>query len=124
MGKKIKRQPKSFLQQQHEEEEIYQVSPLKFTNKNNENEYYYGSFNNKGNFSGLGTLISKENNIYKGNFKNGIFNGKGIFIYNNGNYYYGNWMNGKCNGEGKLIIKDILEYKGNFKDNKREGNGN
>ena len=107
----------------NDENELYIMPPLKFSNSKGTTEYYSGTFNKEGNFNGKGTLISKDGNIYKGTFKNGIFEGKGIFIQKNGNYYFGDWKNGKCEGEGKLIIPDLIEYNGEFKNNKKNGNG-
>ena len=107
----------------NDENELYIMPPLKFSNSKGTTEYYSGTFNKEGNFNGKGTLISKDGNIYKGTFKNGIFEGKGIFIQKNGNYYFGDWKNGKCEGEGKLIINDLIEYNGEFKNNKKNGNG-
>ena len=107
----------------NDENELYIMPPLKFSNSKGTTEYYSGTFNKEGNFNGKGTLISKDGNIYKGTFKNGIFEGKGIFIQKNGNYYFGDWKNGKCEGEGKLIINDLIEYNGEFKNNKKNVNG-
>ena len=107
----------------NDENELYIMPPLKFSNSKGTTEYYSGTFNKEGNFNGKVTLISKDGNIYKGTFKNGIFEGKGIFIQKNGNYYFGDWKNGKCEGEGKLIINDLIEYNGEFKNNKKNGNG-
>ena len=57
----------------NDENELYIMPPLKFSNSKGTTEYYSGTFNKEGNFNGKGTLISKDENIYKGTFKNGIF---------------------------------------------------
>ena len=93
------------------EDILFQSPPLKFQNKNNEIEYYSGTFDNKGNFCGIGTLITKDKNIYNGSFKNGLFDGKGIFVNENGNYYFGDWKNGKIEGKGRNNSKSSKRYK-------------
>ena len=100
---------------------IINLPPLKIiNNSNNEIEYYEGFFDDQGNFCGIGTLITKDFNIYKGCFENNLFNGKGLLISKNGDYYYGDWLKGKCNGKGIIVSKDnITLYEGNFKNNKQ-----
>ena len=104
---------------------IINLPPLKIiNNSNNEIEYYEGFFDDQGNFCGIGTLITKDFNIYKGCFENNLFNGKGLLISKNGDYYYGDWLKGKCNGKGIIVSKDnITLYEGNFKNNKKNGKG-
>ena len=104
---------------------IINLPPLKIiNNSNNEIEYYEGFFDDQGNFCGIGTLITKDFNIYKGCFENNLFNGKGLLISKDGDYYYGDWLKGKCNGKGILVSKDnITLYEGNFKNNKKNGKG-
>ena len=47
------------------DEKIYNVPPLKFSNKKtNENEYYKGTYDENGNICGKGIIITKENNVY------------------------------------------------------------
>jgi hypothetical protein len=105
------------------EDILFQSPPLKFQNKNNEIEYYSGTFDNKGNFCGIGTLITKDKNIYNGSFKNGLFDGKGIFVNENGNYYFGDWKNGKIEGKGKTILNNKILYEGDYINNEKNGFG-
>ena len=47
------------------DEKIYNVPPLKFSNKKtNENEFYKGTYDEYGNICGKGIIITKENNVY------------------------------------------------------------
>ena len=98
----------------------YQLMPLHFHDKdNNESEYYYGTWNIKGETCGLGTLVSANGNVYKGTFLSGVFHGIGLLINSNSNYYYGEWNKGECEGKGTIVVKDTLKYEGTFKNNKK-----
>lgn len=101
----------------------YQMKPLKIVdNDKNETQYYYGSWNAKGELCGKGTLIGNMG-LYKGTFENNKFNGKGILINPEGNYYIGDFIDGKSEGKGKLVIKDGLTYDGEFKGQLKNGMG-
>ena len=105
------------------EDKLNKIPPLKFSNKKKEIEYYFGTFDNKGNIYGKGIMITKDENLYEGLFKNNLFNGKGIFINKDGNYYFGDWKNGKCEGKGKIILNNKILYEGDFKNNEKNGKG-
>ena len=88
----------------------YQLMPLHFHDKdNNESEYYYGTWNIKGETCGLGTLVSANGNVYKGTFLSGVFHGIGLLINSNSNYYSGEWNKGECAGNGTIVVKDTLK---------------
>ena len=121
---KLKNSLEDIPQNCDDEELTYNMPPLKYVNLDtDETEYYQGTYNIKGELSGKGTLITKENNIYHGNFKKNLFNGKGILLNNEGDYYFGDWKKGDCEGEGKLNCLYQADYEGEFKNNKKNGKG-
>ena len=68
--------------------------------------YYEGNFLND-NFENEGieyTNIGKKS--YIGSYKNGLYNGFGIKLYDNNDVYEGNWEDGLKHGEGKLKKED------------------
>ena len=86
--------------------------PIKVVGKSS-CQYYYGSYNNRGQCHGKGIFII-ESGIYYGNFKNDNFSGQGLFITPNGDYYFGQWKNNKLNGEGYLVHDNKIAYRGIF----------
>jgi hypothetical protein len=111
-----------------------------------ENEDYEGEFRNDKR-DGKGILkFKKTNNIYEGEFKeglmtgtcifrwangdryegavfDGIFQGKGKYFWKNGNEYVGSYENGVRNGIGVFKWKEGKIYKGEFQNNVPHGNG-
>ena len=102
-----------------------EMPPMKFINNNNQDieEYYQGEFDENGLFCGTGIYITKDLDIFYGQFKNDEYNGKGLLITHNGNSIFGNWENGECNGYAILKIVGKYIYKGNFLNNKKNGEG-
>ena len=99
------------------------VEQIKFIDNNNNAEtYYFGEFNESGIIDGIGIKILSRNQIYKGEFSNGIYNGKGLFIKNKASIF-GDWENGEINGNVLYKIEDQFEYIGNFENNKKNGFG-
>ena len=105
-------------------EEIYQLMPIVCTNEpTNDKEYFLGHTTINGDIQGVGTLITKDKEVYKGTFKNGTFDGNGVFVNKNGEYYIGDWVEGKSDGQGVLSLSDGTKYEGEFKDNAKHGKG-
>ncbi len=71
-----------------------------------------------------GQGMSKGENKYDGEFKNGLPNGKGTIVYANGGRYVGQWKKGLRHGEGTYIFnmdgKDSIAD-GNWKADKYLG---
>ena len=65
--------------------------------------------------NGMGKVIFKNGDNYKGNWIDGKLDGKGTFISTDGTKYIGEWMNGKYHGIGRLIYSDGLNKVGEFK---------
>lgn len=103
----------------------YEMPPIRYINNNIQGsiEYYQGEYDENGYFSGLGTYITKDMDVYFGQFKNDVYDGKGLLITHNGNSIFGNWVDGECNGKGILKIVSGLKYTGEFVNNKKNGKG-
>ena len=86
-------------------------------------EIYGGGWNLQGEKEGYGINIDKENNVYKGLWKNNNYGDYGCFIQNNGNYYKGKLINGKAKGKGEMLIKNKLKYIGDFDNELPNGEG-
>ena len=107
----------------YEEDFAYKnLNPVKIIDNEDCVQYYFGSFNKKGQCHGKGIWV-KEFNVYIGNFKNDEFSGTGLFITEQGDYYFGEWKNSQYNGYGSLVIGKKLVYRGFFKNGKKEGFG-
>lgn len=103
---------------------LSKTNPVHFANtETDEEEYFEGYVNDKGEIEGFGTLVTQTGNFYKGNFSNGKFNGKGLFINTNGDHYYGDWVEGESKGQGELIMKSGSKYEGDFDNNMKNGKG-
>ena len=102
-----------------------EMPPLKFINNNDQEivEYYQGEYDENGFFCGSGIYITKDLDIFYGQFKNDEYNGKGLLITHNGNSIFGDWENGECNGFGILKIVGKYKYTGEFLNNKKNGEG-
>ena len=107
----------------YEEDFAYKnLNPVKIIDNEDCVQYYFGSFNKKGQCHGKSIWV-KEFNVYIGNFKNDEFSGTGLFITEQGDYYFGEWKNSQYNGYGSLVIGKKLVYRGFFKNGKKEGFG-
>jgi hypothetical protein len=119
---------------------------MEFKASNGQVASYEGEFVD-GNFSGNGTYIflngdvykgqfseskmqgkgkytfKEQGDVYEGDFKNDQFDGKGKFTTKSGNIYDGDFKEGKFNGQGKLIQPDGDNYSGSFKDDLPNGKG-
>ena len=102
-----------------------EMPPLKFINNSDQEivEYYQGEYDENGFFCGSGIYITKDLDIFYGQFKDDEYNGKGLLITHNGNSIFGNWENGECNGFGILKIVGKYKYTGEFLKNVKNGHG-
>ena len=92
----------------------------------------FGRITYVGNFednvrNGNGTLILKNGKNYIGEFKNDTFDGFGVLTQND-HIYKGSWKNGEKAGYGKIIYpgEDFdgrLSYEGSFENDDFSGNG-
>ncbi len=73
-------------------------------------------------FQGKGEVIFPYNDIYIGNFKDGVYEGKGKYYFksgrDNGDIYDGSHHRGYRHGEGTYFYKDGRKIKGIWKENK------
>lgn len=103
---------------------MHYISPLQFTNHNdNTIEYYEGEYNSQGEFNGIGLHLFDKNCIYFGQFEKDQYNGKGLLISNEGNSLFGDFIQGECTGNGRLIILGQSDYQGQFNNNQKNGYG-
>jgi hypothetical protein len=88
-----------------------------------ENEEYEGDFRyNKREGKGI-LKFKKTNNLYEGEFKDGLMTGNCIFKWANGDRYEGNVIDGIFEGKGKYFWKNGNEYEGNYENGIRNGIG-
>ncbi len=85
-------------------------------------EYYYGTWNVKGERTGLGMNLGKDSSIYYGYFLNDNLHGFGLYLRDE-DYYLGEWHLGKAEGQGTLVLSAGIKYKGMWKNNFKEGEG-
>ena len=107
-----------FISKEHSN--TIELPPIKLDNGN----IYGGEWNLKGQREGYGINIDKNNNIYKGLWKNNNYGEYGCLFKNNGSYYQGQLCNGVAKGKGELTIIDKLKYIGDFDNNLPNGEGN
>ena len=86
---------------------------------------YDGERNAVGTPHGFGTLITLGGNeVYNGEFKNGVKEGQGSQRYLDGSTYSGTWLNGMRHGEGSLTNATADErFVGNWHQDKKHGEG-
>ncbi len=65
-------------------------------------------------YNGHSTLIAQNDDIYIGNFVNGMIEGYGELACSNQDVYKGIFLNGQLNGKGTLIKSTGSTYTGNF----------
>jgi len=74
---------------------------------------------------GKGTvLITADNSLYVGEFRNNLHHGIGRMKFKNG-MYHGYFQNGKIHGKGKMVFNDgeLLSYNGTWNEGKMHGLG-
>ncbi|KAM3137522.1 hypothetical protein pb186bvf_010312 [Paramecium bursaria] len=74
-------------------------------------------------YTGRGKALYANNEIYDGEYDNGIRQGKGVYIYANGDRYEGDFIKNLKHGIGKLVYKDKGEYYGQWENGQRHGEG-
>ena len=84
---------------------------------------YFGEWNpNNNQKHGRGILKWPQGLTYYGQFKMDNINGKGKLITKNGEIYEGDWVDNKANGYGIYQSKDV-RYEGKWKNDRQEGIG-
>mgnify|MGYP006224946407 FL=1 len=70
-------------------------------------------------------MSAETDDIYEGEYKDGVYHGQGTMIYSNRDKYVGEWKDGKENGQGTYTYSDgdTYVYVGEFKDGKFHGQG-
>ena len=71
----------------------------------------------------LGELFFKDDESYRGEFKNGKFHGKGLYLFKNDAGYDGQWKDGMFDGIGTFKFENGTKYVGEFKKDLRNGKG-
>jgi len=79
----------------------------------NKYEYYEGEVDENFHRSGWGLYKYHNDDVFEGEFKNGLRNGMGEYRYKDGWSYIGTWTNDKKSGEG-VIISDNKEFSGKW----------
>ena len=82
-----------------------------------EGEYYDGLKN------GNGKYTWSDGTVYEGNWVNDVLNGNGKYTWSDGVVYEGNWVNGDMNGYGTWTEPGEYVYVGEFKDGEFTGQG-
>lgn len=60
-----------------------------------------------------------NDDLYVGEWKDGVVNGQGIYVWGDGDIYAGNWKDGKKSGYGVYIWSDGTVYKGQWSNDKQ-----
>lgn len=86
------------------------------------NQIYEGDFKN-GMCEGTGIFIAENRVTYKGQFSKNLYHGKGLITFSDGRTYEGDWKNDKKNGEGIYKFASSAVYIGHFENDSRSGFG-
>ena len=75
-------------------------------------------------FTGQGTAFYENQDIYEGDFIDGIRSGTGIYrYYKSVHRYEGGWEENVKSGIGKMTYNNIGEYHGYWENGRRHGEG-
>ena len=85
-------------------------------------QIYRGEYKN-GLFFGTGKEFSSQGDFYEGDFKHGKFDGLGKMISKEGHFYKGMWSAGKPTGEGTMLLSSGVIYQGEWEAGKPSGLG-
>ena len=85
-------------------------------------DLYNGEYKD-GLYHGQGTYTHSNGDIYEGDWKEGKRHGHGTYIESEGDKYVGEWKNEKRHGHGTQTSPDETKYRGEYKDGKRNGQG-
>jgi len=66
-------------------------------------DQYIGCLNDLGNPEGLGKMIYENQDVYDGEWINGLREGNGILTFLNGDVYKGSWKNNMKSGKGVFV---------------------
>ena len=62
-------------------------------------------------------------NVYDGEYRDGMRHGYGVYEWSNGHHYQGQWYSGKRQGFGVYSWPGLTFYEGKFMNNMRHGYG-
>ena len=62
----------------------------------------------------LGSCVTRDNGLYKGEMQSGKPNGKGKTTFKNGDSYEGEYVKGKRQGKGIYSFSDGEKYEGEW----------
>ncbi|KRX10198.1 hypothetical protein PPERSA_12156 [Pseudocohnilembus persalinus] len=71
----------------------------------------------------LPPVTNQRQDVYLGEWRNGLRWGKGEFWWKDGHYYVGTWEKGKPEGFGRMIYRNGNTYEGEFHEGMRHGKG-
>lgn len=74
-------------------------------------------------YTGKADVQYPNNDVYTGDFKNGLKEGNGVYTYANGDKYTGEWKNNLQHGIGRTEYAKNAKYYGRFSEGKRNGEG-
>jgi hypothetical protein len=110
---------------QFSEEEDYQNIPLSTAAKTviprniriqySLEEWYEGEIDEQYRRNGYGIYKYENDDIYEGEFYNGLRHGEGEYTYNDGSVYRGDWLKDKKHGKGNYKF-DEYEFDGDWEE--------
>jgi hypothetical protein len=87
-----------------------------------DNSVYHGQWNNEGLREGYGLLITEDNIVMEGLWKEGKLY-KGRIFREDGSHYQGDIKKYKANGQGKIVLSNGDVYEGRWNEFTQTGNG-
>lgn len=84
------------------------------TIKYEDGSLYKGEVSENGIRNGIGMLITVDNAIYMGKWKNDIYDEEGTYLYPDGQRYEGEIMEGRKDGVGKMFYINGDVYEGEW----------
>lgn len=77
---------------------------------------YVGTINHQGKPDGIGRMVSENNCVHEGSFKDGFANGFGRSLEPSGNFWLGNYLKNERHGHGTLTYIDGHSLSGHWED--------
>lgn len=85
-----------------------------------EGEIYFGEIADSAR-NGFGTLVHANDEVYVGEFENGVASGTGVYEYESGAQVIGEFAQGSPNGAATVMAVNGDSYQGIFKNGKADG---
>ena len=105
---------KTFTKGQWESDKFMEGTDMNTVTRYENDDFYDGDYGENDSKEGMGFMVTHENEIYKGEWKQDEKYGEGIMRYLNKNIYEGEWKKNKKSGDGKMTFASEVVYIGRW----------